>query len=59
MEDNKIEKLEVGKKYPVKDFTYIKVMAFSEGYFMAMYKGCMPFCMKEKQLIQRIYNQNK
>ena len=44
----------VGKKLPTKDGGWLKIMAFCDNYYMARYKGCMPFCYNEEGLRARI-----
>lgn len=39
----------VGDKIPSKEMGYIKIMAFEDGYVMARYKGCMPWCVTIKE----------
>lgn len=44
----------VGKKLPTKDGGWLKIMAFCDNYYMARFKGCIPFCYNEKELKARI-----
>lgn len=44
----------VGQKLLVKHHTYLKIMAYADGYYMVRYKSCIPFCCTEKELISRI-----
>lgn len=46
----------VGMKIPHLKYGYLKVMAYADGYYMARYKGCVPFCCTEKELIKRSIN---
>lgn len=48
------EEISVGKKIPTKNNGWIKIMAFSDGYYMARFKGCYPFCCSYKQLLKKI-----
>ena len=47
------QKYKVGQKIKVGD-SYIKIMAFAEGYYMARRKGCFPFVSDEKEIDVRI-----
>ncbi len=43
---------EVGNKIPLKSNSYLYIMAFKDKYFMAKYKGCVPFVCDLKTLKQ-------
>ncbi len=49
-----IKDLSVGEKIPTKDGRWIKIMAYSDNYYMARFKGCMPFVCKEQELRDKI-----
>ena len=51
---SKVQKYKTGQKFHSKSGTYIRIMAFSEGYYMARWKGCSPFCYDEKELEARL-----
>lgn len=40
----------VGKKLKTLNGGWIKIMAFCDNYYMARFKGCMPFCCDQKGL---------
>lgn len=44
----------ISKKIPTKDGSYLKIMAYSDGYFMCRFKGCVPFVLNENELKARI-----
>jgi len=48
----------VGMKFPIINGGYLKIMAFVDGYYMARFKGCVPFCCKQDELIRRMLVQN-
>lgn len=48
--------IKVGDKIPTFTNEYIKVMAFTDNYYMVRYKGCVPFVCTKKELIKRIEN---
>lgn len=52
------QKFPVGFKYPSVSLGYLKIMAYVDGYYMVRYKGCIPFCCKEEQLIERMLDNN-
>jgi hypothetical protein len=41
----------VGEKYVLLNGDHVRIMAFTEGYYMARRKGCMPFVKHEKEMI--------
>lgn len=45
---------QVGFKYPHIRMGYLKIMAYSDGYYMARYKGCIPFVAKEAEIAQKL-----
>lgn len=51
----KYQKYTIGKYVTVKK-TDLRIMAFAEGYYMARYKGCMPFVCNEQELEKRLKN---
>jgi hypothetical protein len=53
-QDNVSRRFIVGQKIPMKEGRWLKIMADADGYYMARYKGCMPFCCTEKELISRL-----
>ena len=54
-------KVKVGHKYSIINGFggYLKVMAIIDGYVMARYKGCIPFCESENAFINRVLNNCK
>jgi hypothetical protein len=44
----------VGSKIPHLRNGYIKIMAFVDGYYMARFKGCVPFVCTQRELIRRM-----
>jgi hypothetical protein len=44
----------VGSKIPHIKNGYIKIMAFVDGYYMARFKGCVPFVCTQRELIRRM-----
>ena len=43
----------VGQKFYVGNLE-LRIMAYSEGYYMCRYKGCIPFAIGEKDLAKLI-----
>lgn len=38
--------IKVGNKIPLKDKSHLHIMAYKDKYYMARYKGCVPFVAK-------------
>jgi len=47
----------VGDKIPVKTWTWIKVMAYVDGYVMGRYKGCMAFADSLEAFKKRVQSE--
>ena len=48
----------VGQKIPMISGGYLKIMAYADGYYMARFKGCIPFCCRQDELIRRMLSGN-
>lgn len=63
MKEKEITEVQVGDKFHVNNYwhgeTYVKVLAIAEGYVMARYRGCSPFCDTIKGFIKKINYQPK
>jgi hypothetical protein len=44
------ERYKIGERIPIDARGYLKIMAFAEGYYMARFKGCLPFIAREPQI---------
>ena len=47
-----ISRFIVGNKIPLKNNSHLYIMALVDNYYMARYKGCVPFCCRENMLKQ-------